>query len=332
MSFFTTKKASKDSFDMKYDMDTKKDFLGEGQYATVYKAYQKETGKEVAVKVINKKKLSPSDKKALELEIQVLEDIDHPHIVKLIESFDQKKELLLVLELVKGGELFDRIVARSSYSERDAATAISVICRALKYLHSKKIVHRDLKPENLLLVNETDDTNIKIADFGFAAYTEKELDDGCGTLVYVAPEVLRGHGYKTQPDMWSLGIISYILLCGYPPFFDNEQDKLARKIVKGKYKFRHEDWDGISDEAKSFVRGLIKRDPDQRMTADDALEHPWIKNLAAVPDTNLDTTQKAMREFVAKEKMRKALGAVKAINIFKGLDFGEIPDGDELED
>mmetsp|Transcript_5288 Transcript_5288/g.6156 ORF Transcript_5288/g.6156 Transcript_5288/m.6156 type:complete len:327 (+) Transcript_5288:171-1151(+) len=324
--------APKKKFEKFYTMDRKTGFLGEGQYATVYKANPIEGGETVAVKCINKKKLSREEKNALDKEINILEAIDHEHIVKLIDSFDSKKELMLVLELVEGGELFDRIVARSSYSERDAATAISVVCKALEYLHGKKIVHRDLKPENLLLVSKTDDTNIKIADFGFAEYTEHGLDDGCGTLVYVAPEVLRGISYKTQPDMWSLGVITYIMLCGYPPFFDPEQDKLARKIVKGKYKFRHDDWSMISDEGKDFVRSLIKRNPKERMTAKQALEHPWIQNLAAVPDVALDGTKKELAAFVAKEKLRRALGALKAINMFKNMDLGEPEAGEEAEE
>uniref|UniRef100_A0A7S3PFJ7 non-specific serine/threonine protein kinase n=1 Tax=Aplanochytrium stocchinoi TaxID=215587 RepID=A0A7S3PFJ7_9STRA len=324
-----------DEFSQKYQYDPKEK-LGEGQFAKVYKAYGKDDGLEYAVKVVDKRSLSNLDREGLKLEIQVLEEVDHPNIVKLHETFEMKGKIILVLELVKGGELFDRIVAKESYSERDAASVIQKVAAALKYCHERKIVHRDLKPENLLLVSETDDTSVKLADFGFAAFCHDELDDGCGTLVYVAPEILRGRKYRTSPDMWSLGVITYILLCGYPPFFDTDQEALSKKIIKGKYKFRQEDWQNISEDAKDFIRGLLKRDPEARMTAEDVLEHPWISNLAAVPDLPLSTMQKELREFLAKERMRKALGAVIAINRLRNtlnaFAFNDVDGDDDGDD
>mmetsp|Transcript_1999 Transcript_1999/g.2312 ORF Transcript_1999/g.2312 Transcript_1999/m.2312 type:complete len:356 (-) Transcript_1999:233-1300(-) len=321
--------AAKGNFFEKYDM-SKSDLLGEGQFAVVYKCYSKDSGEEYAVKVIEKKNLTEQDKEGLKLEIQVLTEVDHHSIVKLHDTFEMKGKIYLVLELVKGGELFDRIVKKESYSERDAASCVQKIAGALKYIHDKDIVHRDLKPENLLLVSETDDTSVKLADFGFAAFCKDELDDGCGTLVYVAPEILRGKPYKTSPDMWSLGVITYILLCGYPPFFDNDQENLSRKIIRGKYKFRAADWAEISDDAKDFIRGLLKKNPEDRMNADDVLSHPWISNLASVPDTPLTKQQQELREFIAKERIKKALTAVLAITKLRNnLNFDDLEEDDE---
>lgn len=308
-------------FEKKYEMDraNEDDLLGTGNFATVRRAYSKGNGDAVAVKLVSKKKLHPEEKKSLNREIEILESIDHPCVMKCHEHFETKDEVLMVLELLEGGELFQRIVDRNQYSERDAASALKNVFETLKFLHGKDIVHRDLKPENLLLVSKTDDIKLKLADFGFATYATEPLTEGCGTLLYVAPEILLKQEYWTAPDMWSMGVITYILLCGYPPFFDPDQDRLAKKVVRGKYKFRDEDWADISDDAKNFVRALLQRNPEDRMTAEEALEHPWIKNLAAVPDDQMDAEK--LRVFLAKERMRKAVTAVKAINKLQNLNL-----------
>lgn len=216
------KKTPKTGVESKYTLEGKP--LGAGQFAEVFKATSKEEPNKVfAVKVINKSKLTTqADIEGLEFEIQILKDVDHHGIIKLYDVYETSTKWYLVTELARGGELFDRIVAKTkdgAYSEKEAALIVMQIAESLKYCHDKKIVHRDLKPENLLLEDDSEDAKVKLADFGFAAYCKNPLTDGCGTLVYVAPEILRGDPYTTTPDMWSLGVITYILLCGYPPFF-----------------------------------------------------------------------------------------------------------------
>lgn len=323
MSFKWLYKSSRNpsgKFTDKYKYD-EKDFLGEGQYGKVYKCYLKsDPSQEFAAKMIHTKKMSKVDQEALQTEIRVMEDCkDGEHCVRMYDSFVEKTKVVLVLELVKGGELFDRIVSKQNYTERDAAATVKTIALALKYIHDKNIVHRDLKPENLLLISPTDDSTVKLADFGFADYCEIPLQEGCGTLTYVAPEVLRNKPYKTEPDMWSLGVITYILLCGYPPYFHTDQYEMSKMITSGKYRFRNEDWGDISKEAKLFVRKLLKRDTEKRLTADQVLQDPWIVNMDKVPAVKLNKAKDAIRVFVAQQKMRKAITTMHTIIHIKNM-------------
>jgi len=251
--------------------------LGRGEFSEVKKAINKTTGKVYAVKCIEKHEM---DTTRLDTEVAILKLVKHPHIVKLKDCFDTEDSLYLVMELVSGGELFDKILELGAYSEYDASLLVKNIISAVKYLHEKGIVHRDLKPTNLLLKSPDDFTNVKIADFGLSKIVGENsiMTTACGTPIYVAPEVLLGEPYDNGVDMWSIGVITYILLCGFPPFFDDGSNmgELFEQIIEGDYDYPEEYWADISDDAKDFIDNLLIVDPEYRYTADDALNHPWI--------------------------------------------------------
>jgi len=251
--------------------------LGRGAFSIVKLAIDKETGQKFAVKIINKTTIG-QDMSRLATEISILKQVDHPNVIVLKETVDTKNCLFIITELVTGGELFDKIVELGSYSESKAASVIRKMVSAIGYLHGKGIVHRDLKPENLLLKDDKDITEIKIADFGLSKIVETKLmmQTACGTPGYVAPEILQTKGYDKEVDLWSIGVIAYILLCGFPPFYNDNIAELFEQIMKAEYDFPHEYWHTISAEAKDFVRKLLVVDPKERMTADEALKHPWL--------------------------------------------------------
>eukprot|EP00924_Labyrinthula_sp_SR-Ha-C_P005095 maker-scaffold_1-snap-gene-21.50-mRNA-1 protein AED:0.04 eAED:0.04 QI:40/1/1/1/0.75/0.6/5/70/408 len=311
--------------------------IGSGQFATVYVVQRKNSTDETeyAMKVIDRAELrTEADIEGLKLEIAILQEVDYPGIVKLYQVHQAPKEVYLLMEMARGGELFEQIVAKTkdgAFSEAEAARIIKQILEAMNYIHGKNIVHRDLKPENLLLEDNSPDARVKVADFGFAAYCHEPLTDGCGTLVYVAPEILRSDPYRTSPDMWSLGVIAYILLCGYPPFFDPDQEKLSKKIMRGRYHFRRQDWDVVSDDAKNFIRHLLQRDPVRRYTSERCLSHPWIENYVDYDNQlNIDAE---LRDFKAKMLLKRAMLGIRAVNNLRTLLAGYNPDNDEsLED
>jgi len=220
----------------------------------------------------------------LKNEVDILKKMENPYIIKLYDIFDSEDDLYLVMELVTGGELFDRIVEREQYSEANAKEVMRQLLVAIQYFHSQGVVHRDLKPENLLLENERDDTNIKVTDFGLSRIFVERVDaqemmrTACGTPGYVAPEVLFCKGYDREVDMWSAGVILYILLCGYPPFYSDNEPELFESIMKADYTFHSPYWDHISDEAKDLITHLLVLNPKHRYTAVEALEHPWFKH------------------------------------------------------
>merc|ERR1719482_1274387 len=218
--------------------------------------------------------------------------ISHDNVISLVEVFDEPKKMNLVMELVTGGELFDKIVAKGSFNEKEAATTMATLCGALKYLHAKDIVHRDLKPENILLSDKSADAVIKVADFGLARMVKNKdmMKTACGTPGYVAPEVLQNKGYSSGAvDLWSAGVILYILLCGFPPFYEEELPALFDQILKGRYDFPSPWWDNISEDAKDLVKRMLTVDPKKRATAKDVLSHRWICGNA--PTTVLNTDQ-----------------------------------------
>lgn len=284
--------------------------LGRGATSIVYRCKQKGTQKPYALKVLKK----TVDKKIVRTEIGVLLRLSHPNIIKLKEIFETPTEISLVLELVTGGELFDRIVEKGYYSERDAADAVKQILEAVAYLHENGIVHRDLKPENLLYATPAPDAPLKIADFGLSKIVEHQvlMKTVCGTPGYCAPEILRGCAYGPEVDMWSVGIITYILLCGFEPFYDERGDQfMFRRILNCEYYFISPWWDEVSLNAKDLVRKLIVLDPKKRLTTFQALQHPWVTGKAA-NFVHMDTAQKKLQEFNARRKLKAAVKAVVA--------------------
>mmetsp|Transcript_59785 Transcript_59785/g.83038 ORF Transcript_59785/g.83038 Transcript_59785/m.83038 type:complete len:439 (+) Transcript_59785:2-1318(+) len=255
--------------------------LGRGAFSVVKKARHKETGEIFAAKVISKKNVQ-QDLHRLAIEMEVLQTVHHPNIIELKEVFETEEMLYIVTELVTGGELFDRIVSKGSYSEHDAAALVRKFVEALDYLHDKGIVHRDLKPENLLLKNDDEDTDIKLADFGLSKIMGSEvmMQTACGTPGYVAPEILQAKGYGREVDMWSVGVITYILLCGFPPFYNENIPLLFESIMKADFDYPEEYWNDISDEAIAFIDGLLEPEPEKRMTAKQALADPWLQGNA----------------------------------------------------
>jgi len=254
--------------------------IGKGAFSVVYLAQNKHNANKVAVKVIDKQAAcnADTDESKLKQEVEILKRARHPNVVQLIEEFETPQKLFLVMELVTGGELFDKLVQKGQYSERSASTIVRKICSAISYLHSVGIAHRDLKPENLLLKDGTD-TEVMLSDFGLSKLfgEEQVMKTACGTPYYVAPEVLGATGYDKEVDLWSIGVITYLLLCGYPPFYGESLPEVFEQILKGQFEFNAPYWDNISNDAKDFIRKLLMVDPVKRMSAEQTLNHPWLK-------------------------------------------------------
>jgi len=256
------------------------------------------------------------DKEIIRTEISILLRLRHPNIIRLREIFEDDTHLFLILEYVTGGELFDRIVEKGHYSERDAAQCVHQILSAVAYLHDNGVVHRDIKPENILYENEDDNSRLKIADFGLSKSLKyrNTMDTVCGTPLYVAPEVLLGKEYDCKVDLWAVGVITYILLCGCEPFYDahgNEQATLA-KIMKCDYKFYSPAWDDISKYAKDFVSKLLVFEPGQRLGASEALNHPWVRGTGA-HSRHMGSALDNIKEFNAKRKTKAGVYALMAV-------------------
>ncbi|KAJ3127644.1 hypothetical protein HK098_005989 [Nowakowskiella sp. JEL0407] len=264
----------------KYDF-TKK--LGSGHFATVYHAAHKQTHKPYAIKVIEKKvKMNPKSIEHIRQEIGILMSIKHPSVIRIEGVFEEKKEVYMVLELVEGGELFERIVDSEKFSESHTRLIMFQLLSALKYLHSRGISHRDLKPENILLCSkDINNMKIKVSDFGLAKIVGKKafLKTICGTPDYAAPEILSAQTpYTNAVDLWSCGVILYVCLCGYPPFSDEvAPPKMEEQIKLGKYEFQDPWWTRISSEAKDLITRMLTVDPQQRISAEEALDHPFMK-------------------------------------------------------
>lgn len=206
--------------------------------------------------------LGDEDESSLELEVEILSELDHPNVVKLFEIYDEGAVLYLVIELMSGGELFDRIVEKQNYSEKEAAETIKPIVDAIRYCHEQGIVHRDLKPENLLYETEQETSIVKISDFGLARFVQNELaTTACGTPSYIAPEIVNGKGYGKEVDYWSIGIILYIMLCGFPPFYSDNNKELFDAITSCKYEFPSPNFDNVSDSAKDLISKILVANP-----------------------------------------------------------------------
>ncbi|XP_035376303.1 calcium/calmodulin-dependent protein kinase type 1 isoform X3 [Electrophorus electricus] len=311
-----------------------KDVLGTGAFSEVVLAEEKRTRKLVAIKCIPKKALEGKEN-SIENEIAVLHKIKHANIVSLEDIYESKSHLYLVMQLVSGGELFDRIVEKGFYTEKDASKLIRQILDAVKYLHDMGIVHRDLKPENLLYYSMDEDSKIMISDFGLSKIegSGSVMSTACGTPGYVAPEVLAQKPYSKAVDCWSIGVIAYILsldafsLCGYPPFYDENDAKLFEQILKAEYEFDSPYWDDISDSAKDFIVHLMERDPKLRYTCEQALQHPWIAGDTALDKNIHESVSAQIRKNFAKSKWKQAFNATAVVRHMRRLQLGTSQEG-----
>ena len=273
--------------------------------------------------VVNKQPDKPKQDDNLRKEVEILRALDHPNIVSCLDFFEDKKRFHVVMEFLQGGEVFDKLVQKQHYSELEARELVLVLLNAIKYCHDRNIVHRDLKCENLLLVSNEDNHlgSIKVADFGFATkvHGEEELPQ-CGTPGYVAPEILQHKKYGVACDMWSIGVIAYILLGGYPPFNEKTQKALFTKIKSGKYEFHEAYWKNVSKEAQDFISKLLVVDSRKRYTVDQAMKHSWIMRAADELSTRkLDSNLKALRRYNARRKILAVARTVIAANRIKNM-------------
>jgi calcium/calmodulin-dependent protein kinase I len=294
------------------------DELGAGSFAVVRYAVNKVTGQEVAVKIIDRKDMGEDDEVALRTEVEILSNLDHPNVVKMFEVFEAEDYLYIVLELMTGGELFDRIVEKESYSEKEAADTIRPIVDAIRYCHENDIIHRDLKPENLLYETKEEESIIKISDFGLARFLPNDMfaSTACGTPGYVAPEIISGKGYSSPVDVWSIGITLYILLCGFPPFYNEDNAALFEEIKKGEFDFPTPYWDDISDMAKDLIKKMLIVKASDRINIEGILDHPWVSG-DDTPRKELSEVQEKIKKYNAIRKMKKATYSIMAMNRFK---------------
>ncbi|KAJ8360672.1 hypothetical protein SKAU_G00171970 [Synaphobranchus kaupii] len=291
--------------------------LGSGAFSEVFMVKERKTGNHFALKCVKKKQLKENN---LENEIAVLTRIKHDNVVGLEDFYESETHYYLVMQLVSGGELFDRILDRGVYSEKDASKVIRQVLQAVDYLHQNSIVHRDLKPENLLYYSQDENSKIMISDFGLSKMDDHgAMSTACGTPGYVAPEVLAQKPYGKAVDCWSIGVITYILLCGYPPFYEDTETQLFSKIMKAQYEFDSPFWDDISESAKDFIRNMMQKNPNMRYTSEEALRHPWIiGDTARSQDIYYSVSVQIQKNF-ARSKWRQAFNATVAINHMRKL-------------
>ncbi|XP_068044430.1 calcium/calmodulin-dependent protein kinase type II subunit delta isoform X3 [Anomalospiza imberbis] len=285
--------------------------LGKGAFSIVRRCMKITTGQEYAAKIINTKKLSARDHQKLEREARICRLLKHPNIVRLHDSISEEGFHYLVFDLVTGGELFEDIVAREYYSEADASHCIQQILESVNHCHLNGIVHRDLKPENLLLASKSKGAAVKLADFGLAIEVQGEQQAWfgfAGTPGYLSPEVLRKDPYGKPVDMWACGVILYILLVGYPPFWDEDQHRLYQQIKAGAYDFPSPEWDTVTPEAKDLINKMLTINPAKRITASEALKHPWICQRSTVASMmHRQETVDCLKKFNARRKLKGAI-------------------------
>uniref|UniRef100_A0A7N8Y8Q6 non-specific serine/threonine protein kinase n=2 Tax=Mastacembelus armatus TaxID=205130 RepID=A0A7N8Y8Q6_9TELE len=292
--------------------------LGDGNFAVVRECVEHSTGREYALKIINKGKCRGKEH-MIQNEVAILRRVKHPNIVLLIEEVDTYNELYLVMELVKGGDLFDAITSANRYTERDASGMLYNLANAIKYLHSLNIVHRDIKPENLLVYEHADGSkSLKLGDFGLATVVDGPLYTVCGTPTYVAPEIIAETGYGLKVDIWAAGVITYILLCGFPPFrgSSDDQEVLFDQILMGQLEFPLPYWDNVSETATELIRSMLEVEVDQRYTALQVLEHPWVTDEGLCEnDHQLSVAGKIKKHFNTSPKVNDTTAGVSVISL-----------------
>lgn len=288
-----------------------KEELGKGAFSIVRRCVQKSSGLEFAAKIINTKKLSARDHQKLEREARICRLLKHPNIVRLHDSIQDEGFHYLVFDLVTGGELFEDIVAREFYSEADASHCMQQILESVSYCHQHGIVHRDLKPENLLLASKAKGAAVKLADFGLAIEVQGDQQAWfgfAGTPGYLSPEVLRKDPYGKPVDIWACGVVLYILLVGYPPFWDEDQHRLYAQIKAGAYDYPSPEWDTVTPEAKNLINSMLTVNPAKRINASEALKHPWICQRERVASVvHRQETVDCLKKFNARRKLKGAI-------------------------
>uniref|UniRef100_A0A8C0D517 calcium/calmodulin-dependent protein kinase n=1 Tax=Balaenoptera musculus TaxID=9771 RepID=A0A8C0D517_BALMU len=285
--------------------------IGKGAFSVVRRCVKLCTGHEYAAKIINTKKLSARDHQKLEREARICRLLKHSNIVRLHDSISEEGFHYLVFDLVTGGELFEDIVAREYYSEADASHCIQQILEAVLHCHQMGVVHRDLKPENLLLASKCKGAAVKLADFGLAIEVQGDQQAWfgfAGTPGYLSPEVLRKEAYGKPVDIWACGVILYILLVGYPPFWDEDQHKLYQQIKAGAYDFPSPEWDTVTPEAKNLINQMLTINPAKRIAAHEALKHPWVCQRSTVASMmHRQETVECLKKFNARRKLKGAI-------------------------
>jgi len=291
--------------------------LGAGTYGVVQQADGPNGS--VAIKVISKKNVKGHEHMVYD-EMNLLKRLHHPHIVRFEEWFESSRNFYIVTELATGGELFERICECGRFTEHDAVPVVKEILEAVAYLHGMEIVHRDLKPENLLYKTPEQESNLILADFGIAKALQSKdqaLTSMAGSYGYAAPEILLQTGHSKPADMWSFGVITYTLLCGYSPFRSEDRDGLIEETVRARVVFHERYWKDISQDAKNFIKSLLQSDPTYRPTATEALNHIWLTGKTA--NTTTDLLPAVKEGFNARRKLKHAIDAVRLANRLKAL-------------
>ncbi|XP_022736376.1 calcium-dependent protein kinase 10-like [Durio zibethinus] len=283
--------------------------LGRGEFGITYLCTDRETREGLACKSISKRKLRTAvDIEDVRREVAIMSTLpEHPNIVKLKATYEDNENVHLVMELCEGGELFDRIVARGHYTERAAASVAKTIAEVVRMCHENGVMHRDLKPENFLFANKKEHAPLKVIDFGLSVFfkTGERFSEIVGSPYYMAPEVLK-RNYGPEVDVWSAGVIVYILLCGVPPFWAETEQGVALAILRGVIDFKREPWPQVSESAKSLVRQMLEMDPKKRLTAQQVLEHPWLQNAKKAPNVPLgDIVRTRLKQFSVMNRFKK---------------------------
>ena len=282
--------------------------LGRGEFGITYLCTDKETQDVFACKSISKKKLrTPVDVEDVRREVAIMQHLpDHPNIVTLKGAYEDDGHVHLVMQLCEGGELFDRIIARGHYTERGAAAVTRTILEVVQVCHRQGVMHRDLKPENFLFATKNENSLLKAIDFGLSVVFKpgEKFSEIVGSPYYMAPEVLK-RNYGPEVDVWSAGVILYILLCGVPPFWAETEQGVAQAILRGILDFKRDPWPKVSDSAKSLVRHMLEPDPKARYNAQQVLDHPWLQNAKKNPNVPLDAVRSRLKQFSAMNKLKK---------------------------
>ncbi|EWC45245.1 calcium protein kinase [Drechslerella stenobrocha 248] len=303
--------------------------LGAGTYGIVREA-ECANGTKVAVKIILKKNVKGNEQMVYD-ELQLLQNLTHPHIVRFVDWFESKDKYYIVTQLATGGELFDRICEYGKFTEKDAVQVVKEVLDAVNYLHERNVVHRDLKPENLLYLTPEHNSSLVLADFGIA----KMLDDKdemlttmAGSFGYAAPEVMLKKGHGKPVDMWSLGVITYTLLCGYSPFRSETLPELIDECSNGRVIFHERYWKGVSSDAKGFIGELLQPNPNERLTSSEALKHVWLKGETATEHDILPE----LKQFLARARLKRGVELVRLSNRIEALRLRQDANSDDHDD